>query len=305
MNRFNRQLIGYLLSILLLFSIGCANKQPSFHPTTSIPGLTIAPTTTPPSITSPTGILFVHFIDVGQGDAILIDYGTTEILIDGGERSPGVVSYVQRYIDGDLEVMVATHPHADHIGGLIAVFDAFKVDGVWYNGATYTSGTYQEFAGKMNSEGAVIRVGKRGDIIAVGGLSLSVLNPTNVLSGDINEDSMVLKLVYGSQSFLFTGDAGIVSEASLMAAGLDLKAQVLKVGHHGSYSASSPAFLAQVRPEIAIYMAGTGNTYGHPHQVTIDALKNISVTIYGTDVNGSIIVATDGLLRTITITKPN
>ena len=121
---------------------------------------------------APTGDLSVHFIDVGQGDAILIDKGTTEILIDGGDASPGVTGYLSNYVDGDLEVMVATHMHADHIGGLIAVLNTFNVDEIWHNGDTSTSQTYNNFMSAVNAEGAQVHVANRGEQISVGWLDL-------------------------------------------------------------------------------------------------------------------------------------
>lgn len=121
------------------------------------------------------GTLTVHFIDVGQGDSILLDCDDIEVLIDGGDKSPGVVSYIDDYVDGQLEVMVATHPHADHIGGLIAVLDAFEVGEIWLNGDTSTSQTYSQFMSAVNSEGAEVFTARRGDAIQAGNLTFNVL----------------------------------------------------------------------------------------------------------------------------------
>ena len=121
--------------------------------------------------------LLVHFIDVGQGDSILVDFGETEVLIDGGNRSPRVVSYLEHYVDGDIEVMVATHPHADHIGGLIAVLDAFAVDEIWLNGETATSAIYQDFMEEVYSDYPKVMIARRGDTIVAGKLTFIVLHP--------------------------------------------------------------------------------------------------------------------------------
>jgi len=246
--------------------------------------------------------LTVHFIDVGQGDSILVDFGDTEVLIDGGEKSPGVVSYIDDYVDGPLEVMVATHPHTDHIGGLIGVLDAFKVDEIWLNGDTSTSETYSRFMSAVNSEGAKVREVRRGDTIQVGNLTFDVLHPAN-LSGTTNDNSIVLSLSYGQVDFLFTGDAEQEAEASMLTAGIVPDVEILKVGHHGSRTASSAAFLAATTPEVAIYMAGKGNVYGHPHAETIEALEEIGAEIYGTDVNGTIVVVTDGITYAVQTEK--
>ncbi|MBA7587383.1 ComE operon protein 3 [subsurface metagenome] len=258
-------------------------------------GTPSSPSNTPPPTTPPPaeGELAVHFIDVGQGDAILIDFGETEVLIDGGGKSPGVVAYLNNYVDGPLEVMVATHPHADHIGGLIRVLDAFEVDEIWLNGDTSTSETYSQFMSAVNSEGAQVYEARRGDTIQVGDLAFNVLHPVN-LSGTTNNNSIVLSLSYGQVDFLFTGDAEQEAEASMLMERVVPDVEVLKVGHHGSKTASSPDFLAVTSPEIAICMAGEGNTYGHPHEETIEALLAAGAEIYGTDIHGIIVVTTNG-----------
>ena len=240
------------------------------------------------------GTLTVHFIDVGQGDSTLLDLGDTEVLIDGGEKSPGVVSYIDDYVDGPLEVMVATHPHTDHIGGLIAVLNAFEVDEIWLNGDTTTSQTYSQFMAAVNSEGSEVFVARRGDTIQAGNLAFNVLNPVN-LGSDTNNNSIVLSLSYGQVDFLFTGDAQKEAEASMLAAGIVPNVDVLKVGHHGSRTASSMQFLQAAEPECAIYMAGQGNSYGHPHEETITNLCEIGAEIYGTDIHGTIVITTDGV----------
>jgi beta-lactamase superfamily II metal-dependent hydrolase len=237
--------------------------------------------------------LIIHFIDVGQGDAILIDLGDTEVLIDGGDRSPSVVEYLNEYVNGALEVIVATHPHADHIGGFIAVLNTFEVQQVWHNGDTSTSQTYSDFMDAVQAEGAEVHMAHRGDEIEAGGLTFTVLNPAT-LAATTNNNSIVLSLSYGEVDFLFTGDAEQEAEADMLAAGIVPDVEILKVGHHGSRTASSASFLAAAHPEVAVYMAGVGNTYGHPHAETISALEAIGASIYGTDVNGTVVVSTNG-----------
>jgi beta-lactamase superfamily II metal-dependent hydrolase len=249
--------------------------------------------------------LKVHFIDVGQGDSILIDFGDTEMLIDGGDKSPGVVTYLSDYVDGALEAMVATHPHADHIGGLIAVLNTFEVEEIWHNGDSSTSKTYAEFTAAIQAEDAVVNIGKRGDKINVGESSFLILNPAT-LDGTTNNNSLVLSLQYGNIDFLFTGDAEQEAEAAMLVSGVvpvpDV--EILKVGHHGSKTASSHDFLTATSPEIAIYMAGGGNSYGHPHEETIIALTDIGTEIYGTDIHGSIVITSDGEDYEIQLEKP-
>jgi len=239
--------------------------------------------------------LKIHFIDVGQGDSILIDYGETEILIDGGDKSSGIEKYLTSYVDGAIEVMVATHPHADHIGGLIDVLADFEVQEIWDNGDTATSKTYSDFMSAVKTENAQVFQAVRGNTIEVDGLVLKVLHPVN-LNDTTNNNSIVLYLSYGQIDFLFTGDAEKEAEASMLIKS-DMPVpdvEILKVGHHGSNTASSSDFLTVTSPEVAIYMAGEGNGYGHPHTETISALCNIGAEIYGTDVHGNIVITTDG-----------
>jgi beta-lactamase superfamily II metal-dependent hydrolase len=280
--RIKRLAISILLTCLVLILVSCGAPAPPPGPS--------APTPTPTE-----GELKVHFIDVGQGDSILVDLGETEILIDGGDKSPGLTPYLNRYVDGNLEVMVATHPHADHIGGLIDVLNAFQVEQIWHNGETSESKTYTDFMTAVNSEGAQVHIAKRGDRITAGALSLLVLNP-RTLAGTTNNNSIVLSLSYDRIDFLFMGDAEREAEGAMLVAS-DIPVpdiDILKVGHHGSRTASSPDFLALTTPEVAVYMAGTGNSYGHPHQETLDSLAKIGAKIYGTDVNGTIVINTDG-----------
>lgn len=293
-------IITALLISFLLFLVSCTFPAPTLSPppTSPTPGPGETPTHSPtpaPIPTPTTDELTVHFIDVGQGDSILIDLQDIEVLIDGGDRTPGVVPYLKNYVDGALEVMIATHPHADHIGGLIDVLAVFEVKQIWHNGDTATSKTYSDFISAVNAENAQIFQATRGNTIEADGLILKVLHPVD-LNDTTNNNSIVLYLTYGEIDFLFTGDAEKEAEEAMLARS-DMPVpdvEVLKVGHHGSRTASSQNFLAVTTPEVAVYMAGTGNSYGHPHQETLDSLAKIGAKIYGTDVNGTIVINTDG-----------
>lgn len=273
----------------------CVNGEWVKHGVPSAPKPTEPCDELPENGPPPLNELQVHFIDVGQGDSILIDFGSDEILIDGGGRSPGVTDYISEYIDGSLEVMVATHPHADHIGGLIKVLEVFQVEEIWLNGDTSTSKTYQDFMAAVNAEGAEVNLAKRNGTIAIGDLNFSILNPPDTLFNEINNNSIVLRLEYGDTIFLFTGDAEEEAEASILISESELQAQILKAGHHCSRTSSSKPFLEKVKPERAICMVGENNRYGHPHQETLAALEEIGAEIYRTDTNGTIIVLTDGI----------
>jgi competence protein ComEC len=257
-----------IISILLFLFSGCVKK------------------TTPPLLT-------VHFIDVGQGDAILIDYGHYELLIDGGEYGD-CNKYIASYIDGDLEGIVATHPDADHIGGLYDVLVSFNVKEIWLNGDTATSATYNSFMEKVNGEGAKINLAKRGDKIMIGPLILDVLNPVLPLISEKNDNSIILKFSFGQTDFLFTGDISSNVEITLLSSGLLTDTDILKVSHHGSKYGSSTEFLATIKSEISIYSASKNNSYGHPDPEVITRLIEAGSTIYGTDNYGTIVVSSDG-----------
>jgi len=291
-------IFAVLVICFLLISASCGAPAPP--PSPVAPSPTPAPEEAPTIEPTPTpvltnGELKVHFINVGQGDAMLIDLAETEVLIDGGDRSPDVVAYLSNYVDGALEVLIATHPHADHIGGLISVLNDFQVEQIWHNGDTSTSKTYSDFMSAVNAENAKVSVATRGNVIEVNGLTFKVLNPVT-LKDSTNNNSIVLHLAHGKIDFLFTGDTEKEAEAAMLVKS-DMPVpdvEILKVGHHGSKTASLPDFLTATSPEIVVYMAGEGNRYGHPHEETIEALLTVGTEIYGTDVHGTIIVTTNG-----------
>jgi beta-lactamase superfamily II metal-dependent hydrolase len=256
-------------------------------PTGTPPTLTLTPTFTP----TQTPKLVVHFIYVGQGDAILIvtPDGLT-MLIDGGNPNTGVVDYLQGRGVKQIDVMIATHPNEDHIGGLIQVLQAMPVARVVTNGLLHTTKTYADFLDAITNSQAVYSEVKRDDTIALGDLKISVLNPGGNIVGNLNENSVVLRLEYGKTSFLFMGDAGDPAESSMMAAGMPLKSDILKVGHHGSCDSLSQPFLAAVQPKVGIYSAGKDNQYGYPCADMVQLLYQNGIWMLGTDVNGSIIV---------------
>jgi len=239
----------------------------------------------------------VHFIDVGQGDSIFIDTSNMDVLIDAGSSSASstVLDYLNDLNITHIHLMIATHAHADHIGGLVGVLNsAITIDEVIVNNQTHTSVTYTNFITLAQTH--IITVAQRGQtFILTETTNLTVLNPTQPLEfGDLNDNSIVVKLQAGNTSFLFTGDAEEDSEQSMIDAGINLKSDILKVGHHGSHSSTTQAFLDLVSPSYAIISAGEGNTYGHPHNETIQKLLTKGATIYGTITSGTIIAQTDG-----------
>jgi len=234
----------------------------------------------------------VHFIDVGQGDSIFIDTSGLDVLVDGGTRTAGatVVDYLDNLSITRIHLMVATHMDADHIGGLITVLNStIQVDEVLTNNQTGTSGTYNDFISLAKAHS--VQAAKRGDtFILTAAANLTVLNPVQPLEfTSQNENSVVMRIQIGESSFLLMGDAEADTEESILESGLEVKSDMLKVGHHGSRSSTTDAFLNAVSPSFAIVSAGEDNSHGHPHQETLDKLFEHGIIVYGTYKSGSIV----------------
>lgn len=241
--------------------------------------------------------LKVHFIDVGQGDSIFIDYGDYDILIDAGENDQGqkVVNYLKSLGTDDIEIMVATHPHSDHIGGLDDVLKAFDVEKIIDSGVMYTTKTYEDYINAVSNEKEEIGAKFIYDDDLTFKLGDNVMFKVIELGDgyeNINDNSVVTMLDYNNVEFLFTGDL----EADVEKANLNKFSDIdiLKVGHHGSKTSTSQEFLEVVKPEIAVISAGIDNEYGHPHLETLVRLGNYVDAIYGTWKSGNIVITTDG-----------
>lgn len=233
----------------------------------------------------------VYFFDVGQGDSILIKTSNRNVLIDGGPREAGstLLSYLNTYHIAKIDLLFATHPHEDHIGGLISVMQSIPVYDVVYNGYNYTTQVFNNFMTLALTHN--LTIASRNQVYSLSStINFTVLSPTQPLEfSDINANSIVLKFQVSNTSVLFTGDAATASEESMLNSGLNLRSQVLKVGHHGSNTSTSQAFLNAVNPSYAVISAGVGNPYGHPSQQTLDRLASNGIITYGTYNYGTIV----------------
>lgn len=239
--------------------------------------------------------LEVHFIDVGQADCALLVADGHYMVIDGGNNddADAIVSYLKNQGVKTLDAVVGTHPHEDHIGSLDAIINSFDVEAVYMPKIMHTSQTFEDVLDAIANKGLKIKAPNPGDTISFHGLPVEFLGPQQEY-GDFNNNSIVLKVTAGERSFLFTGDAEETAEKDILNAGYDLQADVLKVGHHGSSTSTSDAFLQAVSPQYAVISVGTGNKYGHPEKVTLDKLQNIGAEIHRTDMEGTVVCSTDG-----------
>ena len=259
--------------------------------------ITIGPTNTPATTpVEPVDSISVHFIDVGQGDSILIKAGAAAMLIDTGNPgdSSQIIDYLNEQGVSSIKYLVGTHPHADHIGGMADIIDAFTIGTILMPRATNDTETFENVLDAVDRKGMEITAPKVGSEYYLANVKCIILAPNSSSYNDLNDNSLVIRLVFGETSFLFTGDAETSSEDEMLADGYDLESTLLKVGHHGSDSSSSARFLAAVQPRYAVISVGSGNTYGHPALGTLQRLSATGAEIYRTDLSGTIIATSDG-----------
>ena len=245
----------------------------------------------------------VYFIDVGQGDSELIrlkDSGI-DILIDAGTRSTKqeLADYLKKLGVDDIDILIGTHPHEDHIGGMAKIIEEFPIGTLYLpetsDEMTPTTKTYESLLDAVEKMDVTMRTASAGDVLLEeGNISFKVLSPSHTDYDNLNDYSIVTRLKVGDTAFLFQGDAETPVEEEILDSGADVSCDVIKLGHHGSSTSSSRAYLEAANPSAAVISCGVGNEYGHPHRETMDLLEKLSITPYRTDTQKTLLAETDG-----------
>ena len=243
--------------------------------------------------------LEVHVIDVGNADSILVRNKGVNLLIDAGERDDGekVVAYLEDHGVQKLDYVIATHADADHIGGMKTVIQNMEIGtfimAFMPEGYTPTTSTYEGMLTALADKGLKVTSAKVGNQYPLGDARVDIMGPAEDFE-EKNNQSVVCKVTFGGRKFLFMGDAEREAENALLDAGVDLSADVLKAGHHGSNTSTTAKLLEAVNPTYAVLTCGLDNSYGHPHAEVVERLKEAGVTVYRSDVNGTVVITTDG-----------
>lgn len=248
-------------------------------------------------VASVEGEMEVHFIDVGQGDAVLIKQDGSNMLIDAGENNYGnlVIDYLEEQGVQELDFVVGTHPHSDHIGGLDDVINHFPVGTIIMPNVTHTSKTFEDVLLAIENKNLKITKPVAGDIYNIGDGSFTIVGPNSESYSNLNDYSVMVRLSFGENSFMLTGDAESKAEDEAVANGELLESDVLKAGHHGSDTSTTDRFLEAVDPDYAVVQVGEGNQYNHPSESVISKLERSGVKIYRNDLEGNVIAISDGV----------
>ena len=244
------------------------------------------------------GTVEISYLDVGQGDAAYIKVNDMDILIDAGPKSDvdKLIKQLEEKNIDDFEIIVATHPHEDHIGGMTKVLQSYKVENFYMPKVEHSTKTFENMIKEVEKRGLKVKVLKEGVNIDIGeGALLETFSPNQEEYNNLNNYSPIMKLTFGNNSFLFTGDAEKEVESEVLNKYKDkLNSDVIKFGHHGSSTSSSQSFIEAVSPSCGIISCGVDNSYGHPHKEILNIIQDMNIKSYRTDTQGQITVTSDG-----------
>ncbi len=277
-----RLLAAVLAAVCMLFPAGCSQ--------------TAAEETTTQQVKT-NGKLSVHYMDIGQGDAALIQCEGHSMLIDAGNNNKGtqVCSYLKSQNVDKLDIAIGTHGDADHIGGLDVVIYNFDCDTIIMPDRKRDTKTWQDVINAIDEKNDTLTYPEIGKTYSLGSATVEIIAPCSYDYGDNeNNYSVGVLITYGESKFLFTGDAEAEAEADMLKNGIDIDCDVFKVSHHGSSNANTSAFLDAALPEYAVISCAEGNDYGHPHQEVLNELRSRGIKVFRTDEQGTIVAVTDG-----------
>lgn len=241
-------------------------------------------------------LLRVHFLNVGQADSTFIEFGSKTMLVDGGETksSNDIIKYIEALGYSKIDYVIATHPHADHIGGLPKIIDYFDIGEIFMPNVMHTTKTFENLLYSIQSKGKGLSTPSPGDTLKIDDSNIVFLSPQNKEYDNLNNYSIAFRIDHGRRSFILTGDAEKEPETEMINSGINLKTDVLKLGHHGSDTSSTEGFIKATNPSYSVISIGEGNKYGHPNQTIIDRLIRHNSKILMTYKEGTIIFETDG-----------
>lgn len=246
----------------------------------------------------------IHYIDVGQADAALVLCDDSAMLIDGGNVADSslIYAYLKEHGVEHLDYIICTHAHEDHVGGLAGALNYATVGVAYCPVRLHDTDAFSNFVKYLDEQNVSITVPEAGDTFNLGSAEATIIGPVKQ-SDDTNNTSIVLRIVYGNTSFLFTGDAEREEEQDILDAGYTLSSTVLKVGHHGSANSTTYPFLREIMPTCAVISVGLNNSYGHPTEDALSRLRDAGVKVYRTDIQGHIICISDGENVSFSVSK--